>query len=181
MPPYPGGNNERLIRGYQRYRRAGGKLPLVVIGKRIDEYLRARGFTDEDLADVQFLGFVPNARIHLAYQLAECFVLATLCESFGIPIVEAFACGCPAIVPSTCAGPEIAGGAARLINPLDEQDIANALTEVTASAELRQQLRELGLKRVLSLTWRETARRTLAVFNEIVPLDVSPRAETAPL
>jgi glycosyltransferase involved in cell wall biosynthesis len=173
MPPYPGGNNERLIRGYQRYRRAGGKLPLVVIGKRIDEYLRARGFTDADLADVHFLGFVPNARIHLAYQLAECFVLATLCESFGIPIVEAFAAGCPAIVPATCASPEIAGGAARLINPLNEEDIATALTEVTASAELRQQLRELGLKRVQTLTWRETARRTLAVFNEIVPVDVS--------
>ena len=71
-------------------------------------------------------------------------MLATLCESFGIPIVEAFACGCPAIVPSTCASPEIAGGAARLINPLSEADIANALTEVTASAELRQQLRELS-------------------------------------
>jgi glycosyltransferase involved in cell wall biosynthesis len=181
MPPYPGGNNERLIRGYQRYRRAGGKLPLVVIGKSIDEYLRARGFTDEDLAGVQFLGFVPNARIHLAYQLAECFVLATLCESFGIPIVEAFACGCPAIVPSTCAAPEIAGGAARLINPLDEADIANALSEVTASTELQQRLRDLGLKRVQSLTWRETARRTLAVFNDIVPVEVSPRAETAPL
>jgi len=179
VPPYPGGNNERLIRGYQRYRRAGGRLPLVVVGKRIDEYLRARGFTDADLADVHFLGFVPNARIHLAYQLAECFVLATLCESFGIPIVEAFACGCPAIVPSTCASPEIAGGAARLINPLSEADIANALTEVTASAELRQQLRELGLKRVQALTWRETARRTLAVLNEIVPVDV-PVTEVSP-
>ena len=86
---------------------------------------------EQDLAGVQFLGFVPNARIHLAYQLAECFVLATLCESFGIPIVESFACGCPAIVPSTCAGPEIAGGAARLVNPLDEEDIAQALSEVT--------------------------------------------------
>lgn len=181
MPPYPGGNNERLLRAYLRYRREGGKLPLVVIGKRIDEYLRARGFTDEDLADVMFLGFVPNARIHLAYQLAECFVLATLCESFGIPIVEAFACGCPAIVPSTCASPEIAGGAARLIDPLSEEDMARALTEVTASAELRQRLRELGLKRVQALTWRETARRTLSVFNEIVPLEISPSAETAPL
>jgi glycosyltransferase involved in cell wall biosynthesis len=181
MPPYPGGNNERLLRGYLSYRRAGGKLPLVVIGKRIDEYLRARGFGDADLANVQFLGFVPNARIHLAYQLAECFVLATLCESFGIPIVEAFACGCPAIVPSTCAGPEIAGGAARLIDPLNEEDIARALAEVTESAELRRRMRELGLKRVQSLTWRETARRTLAVFNEIVPVEVSPRAATAPL
>jgi alpha-1,3-rhamnosyl/mannosyltransferase len=82
-------------------------------------------------------------------------------------------------VPSTCASPEIAGGAARLINPLSEADIANALTEVTASAELRQQLRELGLKRVQALTWRETARRTLAVLNEIVPVDV-PVSEVSP-
>jgi glycosyltransferase involved in cell wall biosynthesis len=68
-----------------------------------------------------------------------------------------------------------------LINPLNEEDIANALAEVTASAELRQQMRELGLRRVLSLTWRETARRTLAVFNEIVPVEIPARAETAAL
>jgi glycosyltransferase involved in cell wall biosynthesis len=179
MPVYPGGNNERLLRAYLRYRREGGRLPLVVVGKRVEEYLRARGFTDADLADVVFTGFVPNSRIHMAYQLADCFVLATLCESFGIPIVEAFACGCPAIVPSTCASPEIAGGAARLINPLNEEDIADALTEVTGSAELRQQRRELGFKRVQTLTWRETARRTLAVFNEIVPVDV-PVTEVSP-
>ncbi|PZN29404.1 MAG: hypothetical protein DIU71_14530 [Proteobacteria bacterium] len=179
MPPYPGGNNERLVRGYLRYRRAGGDLPLVVAGLRTEEYLRARGFTDADLADVVFLGFVPNSQIHLAYQLAECFVLATLCESFGIPIVEAMACGCPAIVPSTCASPEIAGGAARLIDPRSEADIARALGEVTGSRLLRERMRELGLQRVKSLTWRETARRTLAVFNEVVPLEVAARARAA--
>jgi glycosyltransferase involved in cell wall biosynthesis len=181
LPPYPGGNNERLLRAYLRYRKEGGELPLVVAGSRVEEYLRARGFTDADLETVHFLGFVPNDRIHLAFQLAECFVLATLCESFGIPIVEAFACGCPAIVPSTCAAPEIAGGAARLIDPRDEADIARALMEVTTSPELRDKMRALGLKRAQTLTWRETARRTLAVFNEIVPLDVPARVETAPL
>jgi glycosyltransferase involved in cell wall biosynthesis len=84
-------------------------------------------------------------------------------------------------VPSTCAAPEIAGGAARLIDPLSEADIADALTEVTGSEDLQHRLRDLGLKRVQSLTWRETARRTLSVFNDIVPVEVSPRAETAPL
>lgn len=169
VPPYPGGNNERLLRAYRRYRRAGGQLPLVVAGSRIEEYLRARGFGDEELADVHFLGFVPNDTLHLAYQLADCFVLATLCESFGIPIVEAMACGCPAIVPSTCASPEIAGDAARLIDPLDEADIARALTEVTSSPELRARMRKIGLQRAQALTWRETALRTLAVFNELAP------------
>lgn len=173
MREYPGGNNERLIRAYRRYRREGGNLPLAVAGNHVEEYLRARSFSDADLQDVLFLGFVPNQRLHLAYQLAECFVLATLCESFGIPIVEAFACGCPAIVPNTCSAPEIAGGAAFLIDPRDEADIARAFAEVTGSEQLRRRLRELGVQRARSLTWKETARRTLAVFNELVPLHSS--------
>jgi glycosyltransferase involved in cell wall biosynthesis len=143
--------------------------------------LRARVFTDEDLAHVVFTGFVPNARIHMAFQLAECFVLATMCESFGIPILEAFSCGCPAIVPSTCASPEVAGGAARLVNPLDEDDIARALAEVTQSAGLQTQLRELGLRRAQTLSWRETARRTLEVFNEIVPAVRATSPAAAPI
>lgn len=170
---YPGGNNERLIRAYRRYRQDGGDLPLVVAGNHVEDYLRARSFSDADLEDVLFLGFVPNERLHLAYQLADCFVLATLCESFGIPIVEAFACGCPAIVPNTCAAPEIAGGAAFLIDPRDEADIARAFAEVTGSEQLRERLRELGAERAQALTWKETARRTLAVFNELVPLQTS--------
>jgi glycosyltransferase involved in cell wall biosynthesis len=170
---YPGGNNERLLGAYRRYRRDGGNLPLAVVGNHVQEYLRARDFSDTDLEDVLFLGFVPNQRLHLAYQLAECFVLATLCESFGIPIVEAFACGCPAIVPNTCSAPEIAGGAAYLIDPRDEADIARAFTKVTGSEQLRRHLREQGVQRARALTWKETARRTLAVFNEIVPLQGS--------
>ncbi len=167
--PYPGGNDETLIRAYRRYRERGGALPLVVVGFRIEEFLRERGFSDRELADVHFLGLVPNTEIHLAYQSADCFVLASLCESFGIKILEALATGCPAILPSTCASPEIAGGAARLINPRDEEDIAVALAEVTDSEALRRIMREKGLQRAKALTWRETARRTLAVFDEIIP------------
>ena len=167
--PYPGGNDETLIRAYRRYRERGGALPLVVVGFRIEEFLRNRGFSHRELADVHFLGLVPNTEIHLAYQSADCFVLASLCESFGIKILEALATGCPAILPSTCASPEIAGGAARLINPRDEEEIALALAEVTGSEALRRIMREKGLQRAQALTWRETARRTLAVFDEIIP------------
>jgi glycosyltransferase involved in cell wall biosynthesis len=169
---YPGGNDETLLRAYRRYRGRGGELSLVVIGFRVEEYLRERGFGDSELADVHFLGFVPNTEIHLAYQSATCFVLATLCESFGIKILEALASGCPAIVPVTCASPEIAGGAARLVNPHAEEEIAEALSAVTGSEELRRVMREKGLQRAQELTWKETARRTLAVFDEIVPRPV---------
>ena len=173
--PYPGGNDETLIRAYRRYRERGGTLPLVVVGFRIEEFLRDRGVSDPDLKDVHFLGLVSNGEIHLAYQAAECFVLATLCESFGIKILEALATGCPAIVPTTCASPEIAGGAARLINPRDPEEIAQALIEVTGSEELRRAMREKGLRRAQALTWQETARRTLAVFDEIIPRRTSPQ------
>jgi len=169
LPRYPGGNIERLIGAYRRYRAAGGDLPLVIAGHRIEPYLRARGFGDEALRDVHFIGFVPNSRLHTAYQLAECFVVTTLCESFSFPIVEAFACGCPAIVPTTCASPEIAGGAARLVDPRDEASIAAALAEVTGSETIRADLRMKGLARARDFSWRLTAERTLAVLNEIVP------------
>lgn len=179
--PYPGGNNERLLRAYRRYRSDGGDLPLVMAGARIEAYLRAQGFSEADLADVTFTGFIPNERLHMAYQLAECFVLATLCESFGITIVEALACGCPVIAPSTCASPEIAGDAARLINPLDEVDIARALAEVTQSESLRDQLRERGFTRAKLFTWKDAARRTLNALDQIRPLKERSSAQIAAL
>jgi glycosyltransferase involved in cell wall biosynthesis len=169
-PDYPGGNNERLLKAYRLYRRrARQPLPLVVAGRNVEQYLRTRGFSSTDLEGVRFIGFIPNERIHAAYQLAECFVLATLCESFGLPILEALATGCPAIVPSTGAGPEVAGPAGRLINPYDEEDIARALLEVTTSEGLRHQLRQEGIRRSRTFTWRQAAGHILEVFDEIMP------------
>lgn len=169
LPEYPGGNNERLLRAYRAYRRrASQPLPLVVAGKRVKEYLLARGFGDADLEGVHFLGFVPNERLHAAYQLADCFALATLCESFGLPILEALATGCPAIVPNTCAGPEVGGTAARLIDPYSEEDLTRALLEVTGSQSLRQQMRKAGIERARGFGWPHAARQVLEVFDAVL-------------
>ena len=177
LPDYPGGNNERLLRAYRRFRRESPHpLPLLVAGRDVERYLRARGFTSADLEGVRFLGFVPNDQLHAAYQLADCFVLATLYESFGLPILEALATGCPAIVPATGAGPEVAGAAARLVDPYDESDIARALLEVTASAALRERMRQEGIARAHDFTWQRTAARVLEVFDEICPPAGAPAA-----
>jgi glycosyltransferase involved in cell wall biosynthesis len=174
LPDYPGGNNERLVRAYRRYRKQSpSPLPLVVAGREIERYLRQRGFSAEDLEGVHFIGFVPNERLALAYQLADCFVLATLFESFGLPILEALATGCPAIVPRTGAAPEVAGTASRLIDPYDEEDMAAALLEVSSSQELRTQMSQAGLARARNFSWRQTAERILAVFNELIPNDAA--------
>ena len=179
LPPYPGGNNERLLRAYREYRRrAAQPLPLVIAGRRIREYLLARGFGPADLEGVHFIGFVPNERLHAAYQLADCFVLATLCESFGLPILEALASGCPAIVPNTCASPEVAGAAARLIDPHREEDLTQALLEVTASEPLRRRMRAAGLERARRFGWPQAARRVLEVFDAVLSAGPS-QARTA--
>jgi glycosyltransferase involved in cell wall biosynthesis len=181
LPEYPGGNNERLLRAYREYRRrASQPLPLVVAGKRIEEYLRTHGFTPADLEGVRFIGLVPNERLHAAYQLADCFVLATLCESFGLPILEALASGCPAIVPNTCASPEVAGAAARLIDPYREDDLTQALLEVTGSETLRRQMRAAGLERARRFGWPQAARRVLETFDAVLSAGPS-RASTAAL
>ncbi len=170
FPDYPGGNNERLLRAYRRYRQlAPHPLPLVVAGRQVERYLRSKGFTDTDLEGVHFLGFVPNEQLATAYQLADCFVLATLFESFGLPILEAMASGCPAIVPATGAAPEVAGSAARLIDPRDEADITAALLEVTGSEELRQRMAQAGIARARRFSWQQAAERILGVFDELLP------------
>jgi glycosyltransferase involved in cell wall biosynthesis len=169
LPYYPGGNNEHLLRAYIEYRRRASRpLPLVVAGKRVKEYLLAHGFGAADLEGVHFLGFVPNERLHAAYQSADCFVLATLCESFGLPILEALASGCPAIVPNTCAAPEVAGCAARLIDPYREADLTEALLEVTGSESLRRQMRLAGIERARHFGWPQAARRVLEVFDAVL-------------
>lgn len=177
QPAYPGGNNERLLRAYRLYRGRGGTLPLVVAGARIEPYLRDRGFGDADLEGVHFVGFVPHDDMPQLYQLAEYFVIATLNESFCFPLVEAMACGCPAIVPTTGACPEIGGDAVRLIDPYDELDMAGKLLEVEREPLLRETMRLAGLTRARRYSWRETARRTLKVFDALAP--TSSRAVSA--
>ncbi|HEU5304960.1 MAG TPA: glycosyltransferase family 1 protein [Gemmatimonadales bacterium] len=167
LPEYPGGNNETLLRGYRKYREAGGALPLVVVGRDIERYLRGHGFDDRALEGVRFTGFVPNLEIVKAYNLAEFFILATLYESFPLPLIEALSTGCPAIVPITGGCRDLAEDAARYIDPLNPDSIAEAMTALATSPELRQRMRAAGLERAKEFTWRKTAERTLTVLDSI--------------
>lgn len=167
LDEYPGGNNESLVRGYRRYRAAGGQLPLVVAGRDIDKYLRSHGFSSDDLEGIHFTGFIPNQEIVKIYNLAEFFVLATLYESFPLPLVEAMASGCPALVPSTGGCPELGVNAARYMDPRDVVAIGNAMLEIANSSELRVQMRTAGLERASMFSWERTASLTLSVFEKI--------------
>ena len=169
LPEYPGGNNQRLLQGYRKYRAQGGTLPLVVVGREIERYLRAHGSDDQALEGVHFTGFIPNTEIVNAFNLAEFFILATLYESFPLPLIEALSTGCPAIVPITGGCQDLAENAARYIDPLNPDSISEAMLAVASSAELRQQMRVAGLERAKEFSWQKTAQRTLAVLDSIVP------------
>jgi glycosyltransferase involved in cell wall biosynthesis len=109
-------------------------------------------------ADVRFTGFVRDSDLRALYTGAEAFVFPSLYEGFGLPVLEAMACGAPVICSQTTALPEVAADAALLINPADVEAIAHGLDTVLKDRDLRASLRERGLRRAKHFSWDETAR-----------------------
>jgi len=101
------------------------------------------------------------------YSMSQCLAYNTLHETFGMPILEGFACGCPVITSDVTAMPEVAGGAALLMkDPTDAEELFQRLREVADSEALREDLKERGLARAAQFSWRETARRYLNIVEQ---------------
>jgi glycosyltransferase involved in cell wall biosynthesis len=169
----PRKNLTRLVAAYARLRRerAEGKLPkLVIVGKRAwlyDETLRA--IEEQGIGDLTVLtGYVPDADLPALYSGAVCFVYPSYFEGFGLPPLEAMQCGAPVIAGNRTSLPEVLGEAGLLVDPFDEAAIASAIARLIDDSDLRAELRVKGLKRARVFDWHETARRTLAVYRQIV-------------
>lgn len=113
------------------------------------------------------LGRVSRDDLRVLYSHADLFVFPSLYEGFGMPVLEAMACGAPVITSSTTALREIAGDAAILVDPEDSEALGDAIVRVLSDASLRGMLRSKGFQRVKQFTWEETARRTLAVYRDL--------------
>ncbi len=100
------------------------------------------------------------------YGAADAIVYASLWEGFGMPIVEAMACGTPVITSNVSAMPETAGGAAVLVDPYSVEDIASAMHRIASDAALRTRLREQGLQRAQHFTWENAARSILQLYED---------------
>jgi glycosyltransferase involved in cell wall biosynthesis len=144
-------------------------LKLVVAGREgwgggaVRRRVRARGLANEIL----FLGFVPREDLAPLYSMAELFVFPSLYEGFGLPLLEAMACGLPVVCSQRGALPEVAGDAAVLVDPDHPAEIARAISEVVASPGLKQSLVQRGLRRAQSFTWRKTAEATEKFYRQI--------------
>jgi glycosyltransferase involved in cell wall biosynthesis len=116
---------------------------------------------------VQHLGMVPAADLPGVYAGADLLLMPSLHEGFGLPALEAMACGTPVIASNQGSLPEVVGEAGLLVEPNDVEQIAAAAERLLTDAELRADLRKRGLERARTFTWERTARETLAVYQQV--------------
>jgi glycosyltransferase involved in cell wall biosynthesis len=119
------------------------------------------------LEGVVFVNHLPHADMPHLYAAAGAFVFPSLYEGFGLPTLEAMACSTPVIASNMASIPEVAGGAALLVDPADPRALAEALQAVLADGALAGRLREAGLRRAAQFSWENTARQTLAVYEKV--------------
>lgn len=172
----PRKNLVRLIRAWASLRR-GGAVPhqLVFVGapgwhyRAIYEEAHASGYAD----DVIFAGYLPRSDLPALYSAADAFAFPSLAEGFGLPVIEAMACGTPTLISATPALREVAGEAALCVDPRDVAAIATGLEHLLTDRQLHATLGAAGLARASAFSWHRAARETLAVYGEALEAHTS--------
>jgi glycosyltransferase involved in cell wall biosynthesis len=127
----------------------------------------SRKIQDLDISRfVHFLFQVPNDDLVFLYNEASLFVFPSLYEGFGLPVLEAMACGTPVVAANTSSIPEVAGDAAYLVEPTDMKGISTAMMQVLSDDKLASEMVQKGLKRNTLFSWEKCARETLMVYNQ---------------
>jgi glycosyltransferase involved in cell wall biosynthesis len=174
-PPYvlavggvsPRKNTRRLIQAFARWRGRGGRRSayrLLITGTSLDSEFMANGSGLPD--GVALLGYVDKAELPGLYAGAATFLYPGIYEGFGLPIIEAMACGTPVVTSQTGAAPEIAAGAAILVDPFQVDSIEAGLERATVAEETNR-LRELGRQRAQGFRWSDAANTTLAIYRAV--------------
>ena len=175
-PPYllavggvsPRKNTRRLIDAFVRWRARGGhraSYGLRITGTSIDTAYQNGGTGLP--AGVSLLGYVDKAELRRQYAGAAAFLYPSIYEGFGLPIVEAMASGAPVLTSRTASAPEVAGGAAILVDPFEVESIAAGLERITTRDEAAR-LRALGRERARQFHWSTAAAQTIEVYRQLL-------------
>lgn len=167
----PRKNLVRLLRAYARLRTTHPDITiqLVIVGRKLwlaNEIMREIN-QQEWRRDVIVTGYVADSELPALYRSAMALVYPSLFEGFGLPPLEAMACGTPVITSNTSSLPEVTGDAALLIDPYDEQGLADALFRIVTDHPLRLRLRTAGLQRAQLFSWRGAAQTTLELYRAV--------------
>ncbi|WP_042686793.1 glycosyltransferase family 4 protein [Methermicoccus shengliensis] len=162
-------NIPTLLRALYRLKKSG-VCPLLVIAGR-------RGWKYDDIFDtihelklehdVLFTGYVPEDDLVALYNAADLFVYPSLYEGFGLPPLEAMACGCPVITSNTSSLPEVVGDAGIMVDPHDVNALADAMERVLTDESLREDMRRRGLERAKRFSWQRSAREMWDIYEEV--------------
>jgi glycosyltransferase involved in cell wall biosynthesis len=166
----PHKNLERLIEAFHLVRHEGGlDVKLVVIGDEVSKYAELRRAVHRHNLHkyVRFLGFMPDETLAVLYRLAAVFVFPSLYEGFGLPPLEAMASGAPVVTSNVSSLPEVAGGAALLVDPYDPRAIADGIRRVLTDPALQASLRERGLRRAADFSWEQSVHRIRDIYREV--------------
>jgi glycosyltransferase involved in cell wall biosynthesis len=181
----PRKNIEGLLRGFARFKETSGEAShrLIIAGARgwlcagiiaLVERLAARD-------QLLFTGRVDDEDLIALYQGAEALVMPSFYEGFGLPVLEAMACGCPVITSNVSSLPEIAGDAALLVDSNDEEAMAQAMSAICSNPALRQSLVEKGCRRAAEFSWDRAAAETAQVYADAMAMyDKRKRKEVSP-
>ena len=168
----PHKNLERLIQAFGQVKARPGfeDVKLIIIGDEIQRYgsLRRSVETAGVRQDVRFFGFVPDATLAVLYRTAHVFAFPSLYEGFGLPPLEAMACGTPVITSRISSLPEVVGDAALLVDPYDTTEIARALERLLSDDTLHAELVTRGRARASEFSWDRSVRAVLSVYHEVL-------------
>jgi glycosyltransferase involved in cell wall biosynthesis len=168
----PHKNLKGLLRAFERIIGEEKNIFLVITGKKegfikgdkeIFKILNNRYLKDR----VIFTGYMSNEDLPLLYNLADIFVFPSLYEGFGLPPLEAMACGCPSIVSKITPLMEICGDAVYYVDPYDVEDMAKGIMKVLKDNNLKEEMKRKGYERVNNFSWEKSAIEHLKLINEI--------------
>lgn len=165
-------NQTGLVKAFSEMLRARPELPhhLILVGKDnwhasdVRESVRRSGFEDR----IHFTGFVPDEDLHKLYCGCDVFVFPSFYEGFGLPILEAMACGRAVACSDTSAMPEVADSAAFLFDPASIAEMTKAMIDLLMDSELRERMGRLGMKRAAKFSWQRAASETLETYQRVV-------------
>lgn len=166
----PRKNIEKLIGAFDTFAKKAPDYKLIIAGKKgwLFEKIYARAERMVKAEKVIFAGYLLESDLSMLYEHAHAFVLPSLYEGFGIPILEAMSAGCPVLCSNTSSLPEVGGDACLYFNPHDTMDIVNKMTQIVEDKTLRDDLVIKGKERVKLFSWKKCGEETLRVLQSTI-------------